>query len=230
VKSLGPPVLSHNDILRIDLNLPLEQTYYPLGYPLRIRTNSREVLQALDETWSGSRQEYDCPPVDFDVVVESGPATGNPEHRARGHIYSVVSDPSNFAQIDMDRMSGAFFLSDATASDYPAVRWLYVESLAYMVLCQHYVVPLHAACLARGDFGVLLAGPGGSGKTTLAFAGALAGWTFVSDDCVFLVVDGDTRTVIGQPRQARFRMSAPEIFPELQRSVARARPNGKMSI
>ena len=45
---------------------------------------------------------------------------------------------------------------------------------------------LHAACLARDGHGVLLAGPTGAGKSTLAFALARAGMAFLSDDVVFL--------------------------------------------
>lgn len=52
---------------------------------------------------------------------------------------------------------------------------------------------LHAACLAGEDgCGVLLAGPSGSGKSTLAVALARAGMSFLSDDIVFLVHDGDS--------------------------------------
>ena len=55
---------------------------------------------------------------------------------------------------------------------------------------------LHAACLAAGDRGgVLLSGPSGSGKSTLALALARAGMTFLSDDIVFLVHDGDSSAV-----------------------------------
>jgi hypothetical protein len=45
---------------------------------------------------------------------------------------------------------------------------------------------LHAACLARDGHGVLLAGPTGAGKSTLALALARAGLAFLSDDVVFL--------------------------------------------
>ena len=49
---------------------------------------------------------------------------------------------------------------------------------------------LHAGCLAHEGRGVLVAGPTGSGKSTLTLALVRAGLGFVSDDIVFLTEDG----------------------------------------
>src|SRR5262249_8375422 len=73
-------------------------------------------------------------------------------------------------------------------------------------------------------------GPSGAGKSTLSYACARAGWTFVSDDCVFLRIDSPTRHVLGRHLQMRFRVDAPALFPELKDHIARERPNGKVSI
>jgi len=46
--------------------------------------------------------------------------------------------------------------------------------------------PVHAAAVARGDKGVLMAGLGGAGKTSAALACVDAGWRYVGDDFVML--------------------------------------------
>jgi hypothetical protein len=51
------------------------------------------------------------------------------------------------------------------------------------------LVSLHAACVGRGGRGVLLMGPTGAGKSTLALLSLLKGFDFVSEDSVFVTPD-----------------------------------------
>jgi hypothetical protein len=41
---------------------------------------------------------------------------------------------------------------------------------------------------------------------------------------------GENRMAIGRPRQARFRLDAPRLFPELKGYALRTRPTGKIGI
>lgn len=72
---------------------------------------------------------------------------------------------------------------------------------------------LHAAWAVRGGGSVLLAGPHGCGKTTLAAALALRhGWRLLADDMV--AVDRAGRpTAVGRP--VRFKAGAAPLLPEL---------------
>ena len=218
------------DPLRIETDLPLEGTYYPVGFRLHIATNSRDVLEAAEESWGHQRQEHDCQPIEFRVVVQpEGELCGIASHRAHGNLYSVVCDPWNHAALDTRALTGSMFVSQRTAAEHSWLRWFFVESLAYTLLSQRYVVPVHSACVARNGLGIMLCGRSGAGKSTLAYACARAGWTYVSDDCVFLIPDS-SRIAIGRSRQIRFRPDAPGLFPELAGFMVRARPNGKVSI
>ena len=51
---------------------------------------------------------------------------------------------------------------------------------------------LHASCVAFKDFGVLMIGPSGSGKSSLALRLMALGAVLVSDDKTHLSVDGET--------------------------------------
>jgi hypothetical protein len=51
------------------------------------------------------------------------------------------------------------------------------------------LVSLHAACVGRGDRGLLLMGPSGAGKSTLALLALLQGLDFVSEDSAFVTAD-----------------------------------------
>jgi hypothetical protein len=63
--------------------------------------------------------------------------------------------------------------------------------------------------------GILLCGDSGAGKTSLSYACARAGWTYISDDASYLVNNRTDRLVVGNCNQARFRPSAVELFSEL---------------
>jgi hypothetical protein len=219
------------DPLLCDLDLALSGTFYPAGFPLRIATNSPHVLAAAAESWEAFRREFDTPPMEFRVVVEpAGDLAGEPRFRKQLHLLSFVSDAHNFATGDSLTLSATFHLSEATAANHVWLRWSYLESMAYMLLTQRYVVSLHAACVAWDGAGILLCGESGCGKSTLSFACARAGFTYVSDDCTWLLLDSEDRLAIGKPHQFRFRHDVARHFPELAGHAPSAHPNGKLSI
>jgi hypothetical protein len=211
--------------------LPLTGTFYPLGFRLDIATNSSDVIEAARESWAAQSPEFEDDPLTMRVVVEpGGPLSQDATHSKQGHLYSIVSDSHNFAHVDLDTNFAFVRITQATASDHSWLRWFFIESLAYMMLCQRHVVMVHAGCVARNGSGVLLCGPSTAGKSTLSYACARAGWTWIADDCTCLLPDSADRTAIGRSRQARFRLDAPQLFPELEGYIARARPTGKIGI
>jgi hypothetical protein len=84
--------------------------------------------------------------------------------------------------------------------------------------------------IARDDCGVVLCGDTFAGKSTLAYASARAGWTYITDDGTFLVRDRSDRYAVGNPHFIRFREDAREFFPELADQLAVTRPNGKIGM
>jgi hypothetical protein len=219
------------DPLLGDLDLALSGTFYPAGFPLRIATNSPHVLQAAAESWAPFEPEFNTPPMEFRVVVEAaGELAAEPRFRKQRHLLSFVSDAHNFATGDSLTLSASFHLSEATAADRVWLRWFFLEAMASMLLTQRYVVSLHAACVVSNGAGILICGKSGCGKSTLSFACARAGFTYVSDDCTWLLCASEDRMAIGKPHQVRFRHDAARHFPELEGYLASAHPNGKLSI
>src|SRR6185295_4970218 len=86
--------------------------------------------------------------------------------------------------------------------------------------------PVHAAGLALGDRGVLLAGTSGAGKSTLAVALARRGFSFLSDDTVFLSPDASGWRVRAFPDQVDLCADAPDLFPELHQASREDLPPG----
>jgi hypothetical protein len=67
------------------------------------------------------------------------------------------------------------------------VRYELLEFAVYVLATRvQRLVPLHAACVGRGDSGILLVGPSGSGKSTLVLQCLLAGLDFLAEDSVLV--------------------------------------------
>ncbi len=97
-------------------------------------------------------------------------------------------------------------------------------------IATRYTTPIHAACVALDGRGILLCGDSGAGKSSLSYACARAGWTYISDDASFLLNGGTKRQVTGNCYQFRFRPSAAELFPEIEGLEITPRAAGKPSI
>ena len=220
-----------SDPLQREIDLPFQRSYYPHGFRLDLSSNSREVLDAAHEHWGMYKPEYNDPPLTVRVLVQPGSELSpQPVHRMQGHMYSAVASRENYALVDLDDLFACAWVTERTVADHAWFRWFYLDAMAGTTLAQRHAVPMHAACVERNGIGVLLWGPSGMGKSTLSYACARAGWTFVSDDATVLPQNGEGCMVTGKPHQARFREDAPRLFPELDGYATRARPTGKLSI
>jgi len=211
--------------------LPFTGTFFPFGFRVDIAANSRHVLEAAAESWGGYSSAYPYPPVELRVVVQpAGDLAPEPVFRNQRKLFSIVADRDNFACYESGSLFGYCFVSQKTAADHAWFRHYFLETMAYMLLAQRYAMPIHAACVAKGESGVLLYGHSGAGKSTLAWACARAGWTYVTDDGAWLLPEAEDATVLGRCRQIRFKADAPRLFPELQTTISQLRPNGKLSL
>src|SRR5581483_10201372 len=96
----------------------LNATFYPLGLPLEITTNSAEIMAAAAESWSLFHQEFDRDPVRIRIVVEPGigPERPEPVYRRQRELLLIVSDRQNFAVCDLgSRFGWCLASSDAVA-------------------------------------------------------------------------------------------------------------------
>ena len=71
------------------------------------------------------------------------------------------------------------------------VRYELLEFAVYVLAARvQQLIPLHAACVGRGDEGLLLIGTSGSGKSTLVLQSLLAGLDFLAEDSVLVRPSG----------------------------------------
>jgi hypothetical protein len=225
-KVMPDPVLSA-------FELPLRRTFYPFGFPLEIETNSADVIAAATEGWGAFEQMFDAAPVRYCLGALDGSGDALPLEtviRSREHMLSIVADRENFVVCDFNNGFAFGWITQSTAADHPLLRYRFLIAGAATMLSQRSLAALHGALVVRNGRGVMLAGSSFAGKSTLAYACARAGWTYVSDDAVFLVRGQNDRSALGDPHSIRFRPDAPQLFPELADRLVTIRPNGKVAI
>ena len=214
--------------------LDLRRLYYPLGFPLELRTNSRLVIDAASESWGRFSKSFDTPGMCLALGVRDGaqdePIWEKSTFLTREHLLAIIANADNFVVADFRQAFSFGWITPELASDPANLRYRLLTPTA-MMMAQHLALaPLHAALIARSECGVLLCGDSFAGKSTLAYAAARAGWTYITDDGTFLVRDRLDRYAVGNPYFIRFREDARQLFPELADRLVVTRPNGKIGM
>jgi hypothetical protein len=220
------------DPLAAAFPLPLRATYYPMGFALELATNSSDVLRSAKGIWGRFPRTCSENAVTLRVAVggkPTRPLSPSPP-RGREHLVSIVHSSENFAVADLSRGFGFAWLTADVAADPAYSRYHFLEPLAYLMLDALYFAPVHASCVALDGSAVVLCGASGAGKTSLAYACARRGWTYLSDDATHLLRHRSDSTLAGRPHWIRFRESARLLFPELGAYAPVRRPNGKLDI
>ena len=225
----------HYDSARANALLPLHTLYYPLGFPVEIFTNSPAVLAAAQDSWGLFSPRFAGSPLTLRIEVTSDPAVSPTVPPAtickmHGNLMGIVADAYNFAISDLNAGCSVSWVTRQTAESTLYFRYHLLEAAALSMVAALRAAPLHAACVAPYGHGMLLCGDSGAGKSSLAFAGARAGWTFISDDASYLPFERDDRMVIGNCHKIRLRDSGVQLFPELEGRPVTPRAAGKPSI
>jgi hypothetical protein len=212
--------------------LSIKRTFYPYGFPVEVRSNACEVLTLLEQVWGKFEKQHDTEPIRSDVYVVDGGASECPPapmYQMLLPLMISVADGMNYSIVDLDRKTAQISISRA-ALQYPLYLKYFLLGAPVCCVATAYVTPIHAACVALGNHGVLLCGDSGAGKSSLSFACARNGWTYITDDSTFLLNGGAHRIVTGDCHQVRLRPSAATLFPEVKGLEITPRAAGKPSI
>jgi hypothetical protein len=213
--------------------LPHRAEFHPYGFAVSVASNSPMVLNAARQSWAGLPKRFDEPPLELLCIVSEGAGPECPPPpvvRAQRNLTVWTADTQNHWCCDMVTGFGSAWVTGRLVENTRYLRYHVLEAMAYSLLGSLHVVALHAACVALDGHGVLLAGDSGSGKSSLAYACARRGWTYVADDCSQLVRRSRVRAVLGDPRLFRFRATAGALFPEFEGMEESPHARGKPTI
>jgi hypothetical protein len=220
------------DPVLCDVAFPFCRTLYPMGFAVEVASNSEHVIQAASESWASYPQAFHDPPVrvHFGVAPGDSKLPVRSTIRSREHLMSIYANPDNFAICDLNAGFSYGWVTEPVAADHPLLRYRFLASTALTLVQHRSLAVIHSALIARNGSGVILCGESMSGKSTLAYACARAGWSYVSDDGTYLVRKDSGRYAIGEHHSIRFREDARQLFPELKDRLPMVRPNGKLGI
>ncbi len=177
----------------------VETAYRVAGLGIRIGVAGQALAAALLPALAHLRVEDDFRAPDLSVSIwdESVSSAGRPwlgpddRDVSRPLLASpdgrrfVRSGPAGVLWLDLDACSLTGWFASASAVP-PTERAKPLARLLAPWLRDHGRQIVHAAMVADGAAGVLVAGRGGAGKSTVALAAGLAGLGYVGDDVVVL--------------------------------------------
>ena len=213
--------------------LNLETMFFPLGFPLRVRSNSAEALNVCRMKWGLFEKAFDTEPMETHIhVVEtrSQECPPAPTYRVVEQTLLVTADSDNVCVAQFPTGKTRMVVSSAATAHPSYFIETFLEAASASQLWTRFATPIHAACVAINGRGVLLCGDSGAGKSSLSYACARAGWQFVSDDCSYLLHNEPGRNVLGDCHRLRFRPSAAELFSEIADADVTPRLDGTPSV
>ena len=222
--------------------LPLRHgcTLVALGIPVRFGSNDARVIEIAREAWAGWAEagtSPDAAPVQITVLVrprrrqsEPGPEVAPVvHHRIEGPHRIHFESPSGWALSEPDERRGRAVIDAGWLEHEAAFRHGLLQGLTLAVLTGLDRQPLHASAVTRHGVALLLAGEGGVGKSTLAYAATRDGFDLLSEDTVYLQVR-PRLLVWGTPGPLHLPAEQRTRFPELAALKPRLLPSGKTKV
>jgi hypothetical protein len=215
----------------------LTREYGLMAERLRFETNDPRLLAAADAAFGrfpvpdgGDRE-----PLVVRLVSEAPPTGGDrepsvPSYHSQGNLL-LIGGGGGVASVDVDRGVAVGVVTPDTARNLPMVRYRFVEAMALSMLSRaRGYVTLHAAGVVRDGVGIVLLGPAGAGKSTLAMACARRGFGVLAEDAVFVREAQAGVELWGLPWVQRLLPDATLLFPELARLEPRPQANGETKL
>jgi hypothetical protein len=218
------------------LRVPLEhRVELPvLGIPVRFATNDRAVFDHIEAVFGHWRGIDPLAPggADMRFFVHDGDEGSAAEpivtYRCPDPMHWMVHTPGSFGIADLDRQSGVAYVTRQLVADEARFRVTILNFLVLITITVKDRTPFHAAVIGRGDAAILLVGAAGTGKSTLAYAAAQAGWDVLSDDAAYVQLE--PHRVWGTGSSVLLLDDTAQHFPELGGYPLTTFPTGKRKL
>ncbi len=221
------------DFLRRHVETPLHGQYIAVGALCNLSTNADCLHEAARQTFIRVGRETPTDQSGFssrlwvDERDDSQSPWPKPYLRGLGNFVYVGLDRKSSLLVDLARRRVIGRVSSGMASDVSYWRSTIFPMLMSIVAGSVGLVELHASCVAKGSTGMLLLGPGRSGKSTLAKAMSNAGFRVLSDDRIFCSIQSEGLRAYGLPRPIKLRQDAGTWFNEYRDTQPTRVQNGE---
>lgn len=156
-------------------------------------------------------------------------STGSPRFRARDYFAMARFSDADTVWFNLRTRRACGLFSDEMIAD--ECRWHkdILPTILGILAPVIDVVPVHAACLAKGSEGVLLAGRSGVGKSTLTVKLAQHGYSLLADDWTYLADTGNNFGAWSVPVPVKLLPDAIDYFSELESYSCGQSLNGEIA-
>jgi hypothetical protein len=201
----------HADPLLRDVRFEHRVVLPVLGLATSFESNSGALMDLVDEAFGGWRVVESLVTKDDDPLrvrlavfagAEHGPRPTEIRHLAPDATRIIIQSPGSFAVSDPLRREVVGYVTMALFTERDLFRTAFLEAATLALLSHFDRHPIHAAAIARNGRVVLLTGPSGVGKSTLAHHADAAGFDVLGEDHVWVQLDPTCR-VWGWPGYAR---------------------------
>ena len=218
-----PQLSTCPDPLRRGVPIRFRERFFPLGTVVQVESNDEAVVTASRQSFGS----YGAPPpteepefliqicVDADQHDDAPPPI--PCYRSLKHIFHIACNDRNFAAADLASGCAVGFVTPEIAGNTAFFRYTFLECLFHVLVVHRSHTPVHCSGVAFNDYGILICGTAGAGKSSLAYACAKSGMQILTDDVAHLRVDPASKRLLlwGNPWCLRLLPNAVQLFPEL---------------
>ncbi len=168
------------------------------GVAVHVTSNSPAVTAAFVARYDvAEASASDAPQCWLTVSVSPGGTLSAPDVEARWQFpdndHATVSGPGFSAAIDLATFTATASADEAFVQRHPMFRRDLLEGIPLLLISRRDRHPVHAACVRQGNAALLLHGPSGVGKSTLAYAAHRAGLEVLTDDSTRVQLSPDLR-------------------------------------
>ena len=116
--------------------LTLQAKFFPLGFPLELRTNSEEVLALSRTQWGYFEQHFDTEPMLAEVYVVESPQQDaaaqqecppQPQYRFLEPLLTTIADPQHYSIADLSRSRTKIVATSAALRHPLYFRYFFLE-------------------------------------------------------------------------------------------------------
>jgi hypothetical protein len=216
------------------LSLAYSQCCTFAGKPILVRSNSAAILNHAVGFFSPRNdpgKTSDSIPVI--TLIMSDRHTHEPQDapwfRGRGYFALARFTGADAVWFNLRSRTAFGVFSSRVVSD--SARWSrdILPTIAGILAPVISIVPVHAACLTTSGAGVLLTGPSGIGKSTLAITLARLGYRFLADEWTYLAESNGEVHAWSLPVPVKLLPDAITYFPELSSYRCTTSLNGELA-